>query len=502
MPITPEDAALIQCGTAVSWEYWTDFTNAGYVAQTVAATRGSVAQTPGKPFLKVSALNDADCSFLVEGYVPNVPEAGSVTLKVDQHNGASQNQAVLSDVQAGEPFKLKFSSNDSFDTIEAISGAQIASAVDPQVIQCKTATDFSLGYSSAGTAATSATVTHLKATTGNDLAPIARGANPSVKAEFTGGTPCTVHLSGYFPYSSVGVTNRYVTLIYDEGDGVEVFEPTEIASDGFYQIDYSMNSDSNSTYNPVSSNGGEPTCGQEVTFKASYNYGVDSSAQSANAYVYAGASTPCAAGTYSATGNAPCSQADPGFFVPNAGWIFQIPCGPGYFSPNFGSMSCTPAPAGSMVPVTGMSVTIVCPAGTYSAVSAATECTSAPLNYYSRTGASAAIACPIGTHTEEIESTSPRDCLPNIVQKINLKTLPVGLKFNQALVVNKLSSAGLAVEVSVRGNCSVVNASATTWKILAGKVKGTCDVLIANRGAQGISDFALTKVLKISKTGK
>jgi hypothetical protein len=487
----------------VGWSYFTDWRGGINTAtKNVAATRGSVVQAPGKPFLKVSALNDADCSFLVEGYVPNTPDPGSVTFKVDQHNGASQNQAVLSSVQAGEPFKLMFSSNDSFDMIEAISGAQIASAVDPQVIQCKTATDFSLGYSSAGTAATSATVTNLKATTGTDLAPIVLGANPRVKAEFTGGTPCTVHLSGYFPYASTGVRNRHLTLTYDEGDGVEVFEPTEVAADGFYQIDYSMNSVSNSTYNFVSSNGGEPTCGQGVTFKASYNFGVDSSAQSANVFVYAGASTPCAAGTYSATGNAPCSQADPGFFVPDTGWQGQMPCMPGTYSANYGSTTCTPAPAGSIAPATGMSLAILCPAGTYSAVTGGTECTSAPLNSYTRTGASFAVVCPLGTHTEATESTSPRDCLPNIVQQINLKALPVGLKFNQALVVNKKSSAGLDLEVSARGNCSVVSASATTWKILGGKVKGICEVLIANRGAQGISEFALSKTLKVSKTGK
>jgi hypothetical protein len=149
-----------------------------------------------------------------------------------------------------------------------------------------------------------------------------------------------------------------------------------------------------------------------------------------------------------------------------------------------------------------MPTPIPCYAGTYSSVTGATECIVTPINYYTRANASQAVACPAGTHTQESGSTSPRDCLPNSNQTANIKSLPAGLKFNQAIVVNKQSSAGLALAVSVRGNCSVVNASASTWRIVAGKAKGTCMVLIANSGGQGVNPFSLSRTLKISKNGK
>ncbi|HEY6565133.1 MAG TPA: Calx-beta domain-containing protein, partial [Pirellulaceae bacterium] len=80
--------------------------------------------------------------------------------------------------------------------------------------------------------------------------------------------------------------------------------------------------------------------------------------------------TLCMPGTYSSTGNTPCTLADPGFYVPGSGATSQIvaPAGtyvptsgaslptlasPGYYVPSTGATSQTPASPGYYVPEAG-----------------------------------------------------------------------------------------------------------------------------------------------------
>jgi len=55
----------------------------------------------------------------------------------------------------------------------------------------------------------------------------------------------------------------------------------------------------------------------------------------------------CSAGTYSATGNEPCTVAQPGSYVAMSGATTQIPCPPGTYSSDPGASSCTATPAGT-----------------------------------------------------------------------------------------------------------------------------------------------------------
>ena len=89
------------------------------------------------------------------------------------------------------------------------------------------------------------------------------------------------------------------------------------------------------------------------------------------------ASTPCAPGSFSPTGQQPCTPAPPGSFVASTGAISATPCAIGTYQPNAGQLSCLPAPIGSFV---------------------------------STTGATSPTACPTGTTTSTIGSTSVADC--------------------------------------------------------------------------------------------
>lgn len=81
---------------------------------------------------------------------------------------------------------------------------------------------------------------------------------------------------------------------------------------------------------------------------------------------------PCAPGTYSATGNAPCTPAPPGFFVDDAGATSATPCAAGSFQPSIGQSSCLLAPIGSYVPLVGSTTATTCPPGTTTAAQGAT----------------------------------------------------------------------------------------------------------------------------------
>lgn len=118
----------------------------------------------------------------------------------------------------------------------------------------------------------------------------------------------------------------------------------------------------------------------------------------------------CGPGTFSATGNEPCTPAAPGSYVADAGATEATQCPAGTYSPVEGATSCTQAPAGSFVSDAGASSASACPAGTYSSVEGAVSCTPAdPGSYVADTGATEATQCPAGTYSPVAGATS---CTP------------------------------------------------------------------------------------------
>ena len=123
------------------------------------------------------------------------------------------------------------------------------------------------------------------------------------------------------------------------------------------------------------------------------------------------ASTPCAPGSFSSTGNQPCTPAPPGSFVAVTGAISATPCALGTFQPSSGQISCLNAPPGSFVAVTGATSATPCALGTYQPNAGQESCLPAPIgSYVSTTGATSATACPTGTTTTTTGSTSVADC--------------------------------------------------------------------------------------------
>lgn len=91
-----------------------------------------------------------------------------------------------------------------------------------------------------------------------------------------------------------------------------------------------------------------------------------------------------------------------------------LECQPGTFSAT-GDEPCTPAPAGSYVATVGATEATACLPGTYQNQEGQTSCLFAPIGtYVSTAGATAAADCPDGTTTDTTGATSQDDCVPVI----------------------------------------------------------------------------------------
>ncbi|MFN0094233.1 MAG: thrombospondin type 3 repeat-containing protein [Dehalococcoidia bacterium] len=100
-------------------------------------------------------------------------------------------------------------------------------------------------------------------------------------------------------------------------------------------------------------------------------------------------------------------------------------CGPGYFSAT-GNAPCTEAPAGTFVATFGAMAATFCSIGYYQPNSAQTNCLAAPADtYVNFTGASGTTPCPIGSSTNGLTgSDEASDC---IVADQDLDSIPDGV---------------------------------------------------------------------------
>jgi hypothetical protein len=90
---------------------------------------------------------------------------------------------------------------------------------------------------------------------------------------------------------------------------------------------------------------------------------------------------PCAVGSYSSTGFAPCTAASAGHYVPSAQASAQDACALGYYQPQTGQSGCTGADIGYYVDSTGSASETACPAGTTTVgqdSTSASDCVGAP----------------------------------------------------------------------------------------------------------------------------
>jgi hypothetical protein len=115
----------------------------------------------------------------------------------------------------------------------------------------------------------------------------------------------------------------------------------------------------------------------------------------------------CLAGQYGneSTGYV-CVDAEPGYYVPEAGATAQIACSPGYYQPYSGQISCLAAPLGTYVPTAAAISATPCSEGTFSDVEAAVSCQLAqPGHYVNFQGAAGQTACSPGYYQPNFGAT-------------------------------------------------------------------------------------------------
>lgn len=124
-------------------------------------------------------------------------------------------------------------------------------------------------------------------------------------------------------------------------------------------------------------------------------------------FLISSAPVVCVAGTFSATGNTPCTPASAGSFVASSGATSQTACAAGSFSSTTGATACTAAPAGSFVSTIGATSASQCVAGSFSAIQGTTSCTLAAIgSFVASAGASSQATCAAGTTTITTGQTS------------------------------------------------------------------------------------------------
>ena len=115
----------------------------------------------------------------------------------------------------------------------------------------------------------------------------------------------------------------------------------------------------------------------------------------------------CQPGTFSPTGNEPCTLAPAGSFVAESGATAAVLCGPGRFSAVAGSTACDLAPAGSFVADEGATAADPCLPGRFSAVAGSTGCDLAPAgSFVAGEGAAEAVLCAAGSFAAAAGSTA------------------------------------------------------------------------------------------------
>jgi hypothetical protein len=122
----------------------------------------------------------------------------------------------------------------------------------------------------------------------------------------------------------------------------------------------------------------------------------------------------CAAGSFSLTGEEPCTPATPGHFAAGTGATSQTACAAGTYDALSGSTSsseCLTDPSGSYS-APGASSASLCAKGTYAPTPGLSSCSSASPGYYvALTGSSEQTPCVAGTYNPEGSSTSSSACL-------------------------------------------------------------------------------------------
>jgi hypothetical protein len=202
------------------------------------------------------------------------------------------------------------------------------------------------------------------------------------------------------------------------------------------------------------------------------------------------AQVACAPGTFSGTGNEPCTPAPAGSFVDAIGATAPTACSLGRFQPLTGSTSCNFAPAGSFVAVTGAVAATACVAGTFQPATGQSSCASAtagffvgasgsttqapcsPGTYQPLAGQSSCLQAPAGSFVSSVAATAPTACAVGRFQPLAGST--------------SCSAAPAGSFVAVTGATTASSCAAGTYQPLTGQSSCTpaaAGSFVGNAGA-------------------
>ena len=213
---------------------------------------------------------------------------------------------------------------------------------------------------------------------------------------------------------------------------------------------------------------------------------------------------PCAAGTFSSTGNTPCNAAPAGRYIATTGARAAILCPAGTYQNQTGQTSCLPAGVGHFVNSSGAIAQVPCPAGTYQNQTGQSACIAASIGYFvDSTSATGQTICPTGTTS----AGGAQSCYPVIALPISGS--PTALKA-KSISVSGYSAKSLSLTTAMKKQVKTfVTANPALTKIkCVGDVKGvsksSAQVSLANSRAKLACSYAksLKKSLAVSYSGK
>ncbi len=149
--------------------------------------------------------------------------------------------------------------------------------------------------------------------------------------------------------------------------------------------------------------------------------------------------------------------------------VNPVLCSPGTYS-STGDTPCTPAPPGSYVDTVGATAATSCPVGTFSSISGSVSCTLAPPGSFVDTvGATAATNCPVGTFNPNSGSTSGAACVTVVVANpgnqssyVNGAIVALGSSASNGILPVTWSSTGLPVGLSLDPSTGTIVGTPTT----------------------------------------
>jgi hypothetical protein len=143
------------------------------------------------------------------------------------------------------------------------------------------------------------------------------------------------------------------------------------------------------------------------------------------------AAISCTAGSFSATGDAPCSPAPAGFFVPTTGATSALPAPVGFFVSTTGASAATAATPGSFVSSIGQTSAQPAPVGTFVSTAGASAATQAtPGSFVSSIGQTSAQLAPVGTFVSTAGASAATQATPgsfvSSIGQTSAQLAPVG----------------------------------------------------------------------------